>query len=243
MRLTLAAGGIAILVIATSGRTLPLLALWLDVGGPPQKADAVVLLNSSPNSRPFVAAALVHGGWAPKIILNTVADHPSEVSGEVPRYFDIYLKVLAYGGVPADRVVRLDSGAATTFDEAQAVARYLAEHPAKKLLIVTESPHTRRRDGFSRVLADRPVEIAMISAPADEFQNKLVAERGRIPVRRQRILQVLLLRPEVRASGLRNCRRRGGADSILRMVFAAAETNTKWSRLLIVALKMSHATP
>ena len=84
------------------------------------------------NTRPFVAAALVHGGWAPKIILNTVAAHPNQVSGEVPPSFEINLKVLDYGGVPRDRVVLLDSDVKTTFDEAKAVAGYLAEHPARK---------------------------------------------------------------------------------------------------------------
>jgi len=171
--LIIAAFAILILVFATSQRTLPLLARWLDVGGPPQKADAVVLLNGGLNTRPFVAAALVHGGWAPQVLLSTVAAHPSQVSGAVPPFFDISLKVLEYGGVPRDRVVRLDSAAKTTFDEAKAVADYLADHPAKRLMIVTEGPHSRRaRWIFQRVLADRPVEILMISGPADEFDSE-----------------------------------------------------------------------
>ena len=171
--LILAVGGILLLVLATNRWTLPLLARWLDVGGPPQKADAVVLLNGGYETRPFVAAALVHGGWAPKILLNTVAAHPSEVNDEVPRFFEITLKVLEYGGVSRDRVVRLDSAAKTTFDEAKAVSDYLAEHPAKKLMIVTDGPHTRRaRWIFRRVLADRPVEIVMFSAPPDRFDNE-----------------------------------------------------------------------
>ncbi len=120
--LIVAVGGILILVFATKQWTLPLLARWLDVGGPPQKADAVVLLNGSLNTRPFVAAALVHGGWAPKILLNTVIAHPNQVSGAVPPYLEINEKILAYGGVPRERVVALDYAAATTFDEAKAVA-------------------------------------------------------------------------------------------------------------------------
>ncbi len=115
----------------------------------------------------------MHGGWAPKILLNTVADHPIQVSGAVPSFFDITLKVLDYGGVSPDRVVRLDSAAKTTFDEAKAVADDLAEHPLEKLMIVTEGPHTRRaRWIFERVLADRPVEIVMVSVPADGFDNE-----------------------------------------------------------------------
>ncbi len=167
-----ALGTLLILAIATRQQTLPLLAEWLDVGGPLQKADAVVLLNGGMNTRPFVAAALVHGGWAPQILLNTVADHANQRNGMVPTYFDISIKVLGYGGVPEDRIVRVESAAETTFDEAKAVADYLADHPAKRLMIVTDGPHTRRsRWIFQRVLADRPVEITMISVPIDEFEN------------------------------------------------------------------------
>ena len=133
----------------------------------------MVLLNGSAGTRPFVAAALVHGGWAPKVLLNTVIIHPSEASGAVPRFYEIVSKVLDYGGVPRDCVVPLDTAAATTFDEAKGVADYLAEHPAKRLMIVTEGPHTRRaRWIFQRVLADRPVEIEMVSAPAEGFENE-----------------------------------------------------------------------
>ena len=83
------------------------------------------------------------------------------------------LKVLEYGGVAGDQVVVLDCSVETTFDEACAIDRYLTEHPAKRLLIVTEGPHTRRsRWIFQRVLASRPVDIAMISAPTVEFDDE-----------------------------------------------------------------------
>ncbi len=173
LRLIFAAVGLLLLALATSRWTLPWLARWLDVGGPPQKADAVVMLNGSLNTRPFVAAALVHGGWAPKILLCTVADHPSEAIGAITPFFEITLKVLEYGGVPPSRVVRLDCGAESTFDEAKAVAGYLADHPLRRLMIVTDGPHTRRsRWIFQRLLADRKVDIAVISVPADEFDNE-----------------------------------------------------------------------
>jgi len=58
-------------------------------------------------------------------------------------------------------------------DEEQAVADYLAAHPAKRLMIVTEGPHSRRaRWIFQRTLAGRPVEIEMLSAPTDEFDSE-----------------------------------------------------------------------
>jgi uncharacterized SAM-binding protein YcdF (DUF218 family) len=143
---------------------------WLDVGRPPQKADAAVLLNGSYNSRPFVAAALVHGGWAAKVILNTVALHAAESAGAVPRSHEIALRVLEYGGVARKDVVLLDTSARTTFDEAAGVARYLDTHDVKRLLLVTEWPHMRRSLWiFQKVLAGRQVEVVPISAPTEDF--------------------------------------------------------------------------
>jgi uncharacterized SAM-binding protein YcdF (DUF218 family) len=151
--------------------SLPRAARWLDVGERPRKADVVVLLNGGVNSRPFVAAALVHGGWAPAIILNTVSAHSNQASGVIPPTHEITLKVLDYGGVPRDRVVLLQSAAQTTFDEARAVADYLADHPVRRLMIVTEGPHTLRARWIFRRLLGGEVEISMVSAPADEFDS------------------------------------------------------------------------
>jgi uncharacterized SAM-binding protein YcdF (DUF218 family) len=74
------------------------------------------------------------------------------------------------GGVPRSEVTLLDVSAKTTFDEAEAVAAYLAAHPAKRLLLVTEGPHTRRaRWIFQRTLAVKGTQISVVSAPTDGF--------------------------------------------------------------------------
>ena len=167
----IAAGALAVLVMALYPRVLLSAAgRWLDVGGKPQRADAVVLLNGGYNTRPFVAAALVRGGWTPKVLLNTVALHAAEADGTIPRSPEIALRVLEYGGVRRSEVEVLDVSAKTTYDEAIGVAKYLASHPAKRLLLVTERPHTRRaRWIFQRVLADQHTEIAVVSAATEGF--------------------------------------------------------------------------
>ena len=170
-----AAGVIAVLVLALNSRALLSVAgRWLDVGGKPQRADAVVLLNGSYNTRPFVAAALVRGGWAPKVLLSTVALHALEADGALPPSHEIALRMLEYGGVRRSEVEILDVSAKTTYDEALGVAEYLAAHPAKRLLLVTEGPHTRRaRWIFERVLAAQHAEIAVVSAPTDGFEYRV----------------------------------------------------------------------
>ena len=154
----------------TSPAVLLALGRWLDVGRPPQKADAVVLLNGSYNTRPFVAAALVRGGWVTKVVLNTVALHPVQLAGAIPPSHEIALKILEYGGLARNDVVLLDTSARTTFDEAAGVAKYLDTHPLKRLLLVTEGPHTRRSVWvFRQVLAGRHVEVIPVSAPTEGF--------------------------------------------------------------------------
>jgi uncharacterized SAM-binding protein YcdF (DUF218 family) len=166
-----AAGVIAILVLALNSRALLSAAgRWLDVGGKPQRADAVVLLNGGYNTRPFVAAALVRGGWAPKVLLSTCALHALEADGSIPPSHEVALRVLEYGGARRNEVTMLDVSANSTYDEAIGVAKYLAAHPAKRLLLVTERPHTRRAQWiFERVLAAQHTEIAVVSAPTDGF--------------------------------------------------------------------------
>jgi uncharacterized SAM-binding protein YcdF (DUF218 family) len=167
----LAACAVAILILALNSTALLHAAgRWLDVGGQPQRADAVVLLNGGYNTRPFVAAALVRGGWTPKVLLSTGGLHAMEADGALPRSHEIALRVLEYGGVQRSEVALLDVSVNTTYDEAKAVADYLAVHPAKRLLLVTEAPHTRRsRWIFERVLAKQSPEIAVVSAPTDGF--------------------------------------------------------------------------
>ncbi len=86
------------------------------------------------------------------------------------RSHEIAQRVLEYGGVRRGEVELLDVSAKTTYDEAVGVAEYLAAHPAKRLLLVTEGPHTRRaRWIFQRVLVAQHTEIAVVSAPTDGF--------------------------------------------------------------------------
>ena len=153
---------------------MPLLARWLDVGGPPQKADAVVLLNGASNTPAFRRG----GPRAWRLGAEDPLEHGGRPSQPGQRRGPAFVRDQLEGPglrrrAAGSRRRAWIPTAKTTFDEAKAVADYLADHPAKRLMIVTEGPHTRRaRWIFQRVLADRPVEIVMVSAPADEFDNE-----------------------------------------------------------------------
>jgi uncharacterized SAM-binding protein YcdF (DUF218 family) len=150
---------------------LPRLASWLDVGRPPKPADVIMLLNGEAETRAMAAAALWKAGWAPRILLTTVADDPQRGRSTVPLEHEINLRVLAACGVPRSAVTLLDGQARSTYDEATVAAGYLEQSSPRRLLALTNGFHTRRaRWIFQRVLGSGVEEISMISVPTDDLR-------------------------------------------------------------------------
>ena len=79
-------------------------------------------------------------------------------------------QILLACSVADDRVVLLPGTCASTEDEARALARYLNEHPAARVAIVTHAYHTRRaRRLFRRVLGEQILQVYFLAAPTDAF--------------------------------------------------------------------------
>lgn len=167
------AAGVAIAVLYLARATvLPAVGDWLDVSGPPQKADAVLLLSGNANTRPFAAAALVNAGWAPRVFLVRTAPSPSVEQGIVPPWHELNRQILLRGGVPEKDILILDGSARSTYDEAVAMAQFLESSPKIRLLVVTDGPHTRRaRWIVSRLLGDHVEQLTMITSPSERWRS------------------------------------------------------------------------
>ena len=95
---------------------------------------------------------------------------PDVLDGISLPYHEIDRQVLLKRGVPDDHITILPGQAATTYDEAMALAAFLEDRPQSRVLVVTNDFHTRRsRWIFARVLADRAGHVSFVSAPTDEF--------------------------------------------------------------------------
>jgi uncharacterized SAM-binding protein YcdF (DUF218 family) len=159
-----------VLLWTTHDRLLCAMARWLDVGEQPQHAEYAMVLNGDENTRPFVAAALVNAGLAKHVLVTEVIATPLVADQIIPPYHEINRQVLLRRGVPADRISILPAQAATTFDEANALAAFLKDRPNASVLIVTNDCHTRRsRWAFARVLAGGIGRVSFVSAPTDQF--------------------------------------------------------------------------
>ena len=150
---------------------LPRIASWLDVGQPPKPAFAIMLLNGEAETRAIAAAELWKAGWAPRILLTTVADDPQRGQTTVPLEHEINLRVSGGLWGSANAVTLLDEQAHSTYDEAAAAANYLGQSSPGRLLVLTNGFHTRRaRWIFQRLFAGRVEEISMISVPTDDVR-------------------------------------------------------------------------
>jgi uncharacterized SAM-binding protein YcdF (DUF218 family) len=149
------------LLVALHRPILTAYAGWFRIDDP-VASDLVVLLLGGSDHRPRRAAELVREGYGPKVVYCTSGETNMGPAMES----EITRTSLTREGVPEAQQVQLPDVVASTFDEAQAVRRYLADHPARRVLVVTSSFHSRRSLWiFQRVLRDLDVEVHVASIP------------------------------------------------------------------------------
>jgi uncharacterized SAM-binding protein YcdF (DUF218 family) len=74
--------------------------------------------------------------------------------------------------VPPAAIVQLPDEVNSTADEARSLARYLDEHPERRVAVVTNDYHTRRACWIFRAeLGDRAADLAFFAAPTDGFDT------------------------------------------------------------------------
>lgn len=151
------------------GQLLPAAARFLDVGRTPQPADGVLVLGGSYETRPFMAAALVRTGYAREVLLVQSPALPEERRVALPEH-DVARAILLVREVPATAIQMLPGECRNTFDEALLASEFLAQRPDYRLIVVTNTFHTRRaRWIFRQVLAERAEDVQFVSAPTDAF--------------------------------------------------------------------------
>jgi uncharacterized SAM-binding protein YcdF (DUF218 family) len=151
---------------------LPLLAHWLDVGQPPIHADYVLVLGGDENIRPFAAAALVKAGFVRRVLLTHVKELPGEEDGFMPAYDQMNRSILVARGVSEACISVIGKSCDSTFDEAQALAKFLDASPRASVLVLTSDYHSRRsRWVFRHVLGAMAERLTFVSAPTDEFPS------------------------------------------------------------------------
>ena len=152
----------------TRPATLKAIGHWLDVGQPARRVDAAWVLNGDSDMRAAAAATLIRDGHADRVVVTTVRSGVDESPTAIPVDAQV-MAILQACGVADSQIERIDAQCLSTFDEALAVDRWLDEHPAATVAVVTNDYHTRR----SRWVMDRATggseRVCMFAAATNGF--------------------------------------------------------------------------
>jgi uncharacterized SAM-binding protein YcdF (DUF218 family) len=166
-------GGLALLLLlyVARAKVLPLVGSFLDIGGRPVKTDFVMILNGDAETRPFVAAALMRKGFAEDALVATVPQSERAQRAGWKSQDQLVRAVLQHGGISAERIHTLGA-VENTFQEAQALGRFLQSHPGATVTVVTNDYHSRRaRWVIRRVLESGNSRVHFVTAPTNGFNQ------------------------------------------------------------------------
>ena len=141
---------------------------------PLAKADLALVLSGERLLRVPEAARLYHEAYAPKILLTNEpkergTDELLRLGIRFPDSQEISLKILEDLRVPRDAIWTIRERANSTRAEMQVVARFLATHPVKRMIIVTSKSHSTRAYKYYRAGLGSKVQLIMHPVPNDPF--------------------------------------------------------------------------
>jgi uncharacterized SAM-binding protein YcdF (DUF218 family) len=155
--------GLGLIAVVLHAQILGALGGFLVQAGPPQKADAaLVLAGDSGGYRILTAAQLVRDGFVPKVL----------VSGPNGNYglheCDLAIPFAVKHGYPESYFVHVEHSARSTMAEAKAVLPVIRRMGFKRIIVVTSDFHTRRAGSIFRKLAP-DLTIFVVAAPDESF--------------------------------------------------------------------------
>lgn len=145
---------------------LPGMVTFLDVGEPPQRADAVLILPGSEDSRPEMAARMIRDGLAHTALIPETRrpSDPPTVSGSAST--DRTERILRRRGIPPSQIQVIEGLSTSTYSDAEALARFLRSSPRAEVIVLTDAWHSRRaRLAFRHALSGIPTTIRICSIP------------------------------------------------------------------------------
>jgi uncharacterized SAM-binding protein YcdF (DUF218 family) len=156
-------GALVVIGVFLRAQILGALGAYLVQAGPPQKADAaLVLAGDSWGYRILTAAQLARDGFVPKVL----------VSGPDGNYglheCDLAIPFAVKHGYPESYFVHVEHSARSTVAEAKAVLPVIRQMGLKRIIVVTSNFHTRRAGRIFRRLAP-DLTIMVVAAPDKNF--------------------------------------------------------------------------
>lgn len=155
---------VALLAVLLHAPVFTALGNFLIQGGPPQKADIIVVLAGDGwGHRILKAGELINEGYASKALISG----PDGFYGDYE--CDRAIPFAVRAGDPEAEFLHFEHHARSTLEEAVVVAKKLREMGVKRIILVTSNYHTRRAGGiFRRAAPD--LQIFVVAAPDEYFK-------------------------------------------------------------------------
>lgn len=141
-----------------------------------KQVDAVVVLSGGVPDRALQARDLLLNSKAKVAFLTQEVLSKQErllenLGFHVPQSAEINRKVLVRAGIDPDRIIDLPGKCDSTKDEADALKRYLRDHPLKSIALTTCKNHSYRAYlNFKRALGDNNVQIYSVPSRYCEYK-------------------------------------------------------------------------
>lgn len=156
-------GALLLIAVALHARILSALGGYLVQAGPPEKADAaLVLAGDAWGHRILAAAQLARDGFVPKVLVSG----PDGLYGLYE--CDLAIPFAVRHGYPESYFVHLEHSGRSTLSEAQAVLPVIRRLGLKRIIVVTSNLHTHRAGAVYRRLAP-DLTILVVAAPDENF--------------------------------------------------------------------------
>jgi uncharacterized SAM-binding protein YcdF (DUF218 family) len=148
----------------------PLLATYLIVRKPLERADAIMVLSGAAvyTERTQKAAELYRQGVAPIVFISDDGGQAGWTDAENTNlpFVELESRELIANGVPTEAIRTLPVAVAGTGDEATAMRAEADKRPLNSLLIVTSAYHTRRTlRTFEKLFAGTDIELGIDAPP------------------------------------------------------------------------------
>jgi uncharacterized SAM-binding protein YcdF (DUF218 family) len=155
--------GLVLIAIVLHAQILGALGAYLVRAGPPQKADAaLVLAGDGWGYRVLTAAQLDRDGFVPKVLVSG----PDGAYGN--HECDLAIPFAVKHGYPESYFVHMENSVRSTMAEAQVVLPVIRQMGIQRLIVVTSNFHTRRAGAIYRKLAP-DLKILVVAAPDKNF--------------------------------------------------------------------------
>ena len=132
------------LIISNSSRLLTTYANFFSINNYEKGAGAIIILGGSADTRAKKGIELLKNGYSNRLLITKPASPIREYSEIMVDDFVNLKTILKHENIDFEIVEDINNGAKSTFDEARDLVFYLRKNNMKRIIIVTDSFHTRR---------------------------------------------------------------------------------------------------